>query len=145
MNRILLAGAALIALSGCALTGQTPPVITPASVANDISIVDQSLQRQLADLKGVTLPAGVQTALADLDQAAKGLAAQETLSAQKPQIQRIEDDINAVVSAAAGSTLPANIQTWLEDAQLVLVPIETALNIIVPADAAKARLMMSGR
>ena len=33
MNRILLAGAALVALSGCALNGNAPPVITPASVA----------------------------------------------------------------------------------------------------------------
>lgn len=132
MRKLLLASAVLLSLAACAGQNGSPPA--PASVAQDVSLLAQSLGAVVSELQGVTVPAALPTALADLQSVANAVAGADTVNAALPLVQRVESDVNAV-AAIPVAQLPAKAQTWLADARVLLPVIEAAVNMAVPAQA----------
>lgn len=142
MNRrqFLGAGALASAFSVAALTGcATHP--TPASVANDVSLIAsgyRSVLPQIGTIAGITpaIVAKAGQAIADLQAAAAAFASADAAAVQKTLVQRIEADVNAVVAVLAGLPLPAPISTILQAALVLLPIIEASVGIVAPAAAA---------
>lgn len=147
MNRrqFLSAGSALVgaaALAACATTlNPHPGPITPASVAQDVTLISSAFAAvvpQLSAVPGVTpaVTQAVNNAVADLQAVAGAIATADTAAAAKPLVVRVEANVNAVVAVLAGLPLPAPISSVLHAASILLPIIETAVGIIVPAGAA---------
>lgn len=156
MNRrsllaLIPSAAAMMTLAACA----TSP--TPATVANDVALIAagyRGVLPQIGTLAGVT-PAIVATAghaIADLQAAAAAFAGADVTTEQS-LVRRIEADVNAVVTALAGLSLPTPISTVVQAAQVLLPIVEIDVGLIAPSAAtlgisgltpAQARAVLAG-
>lgn len=124
--------AALLALAACS-GGAT---VTPAQVANDVSIIGTDLNAALAT-SGLNTPAPVTAAVADINAVAKALAGSETMNGMQPLVVRVSDDLNIVIATLDGVPgLPPEISKALGAAEALLPVVETAVGLVVPAQTA---------
>ena len=121
----------LLAIAGCA---STVPV-TPASVATDVATIGTGLLGALQN-SGLTVPAQATEAVADIIAVSDALEQGETMADAQPLVQRVESDLNTVVtSVGALPNLPAGVSGALTAAEVLLPVVEAAVDLTVPASA----------
>jgi hypothetical protein len=145
---ILVAPLALAACNGAS------PSSTIATIAQDVQIIGAGLSKALTrvqalNVKGLSpeLLAICQTALANIQTAAVTLSAVSLPADAQPLVVKVEGSVNAIVGTLSALPLPAEIQTALVAATILLPVIEAAVNLAVPsvsqpmtADQARATL-----
>jgi hypothetical protein len=129
---VLIGSSALFvaALMGCAQSSDVP-----ATVATDAGLIASGLAGAFKDISAV--PGAMMAALTDLASAAQALADADTIESAQPLVQRIETDVNAMVTAVGALSLPANAASALQAAQVLLVVIEAGVNMVVTASGAR--------
>jgi len=135
-RRHVLTGTSILfvaALIGCAQSSDVP-----ATVATDAGLIASGLAGSFKDISAV--PGAMVAALTDLASAAQVLADADTIASAQPLVQRVEADVNAVVTAVGALPLPANAASALQAAQVLLVVIEAGVNLAVTASGARAAM-----
>ena len=121
-----------------ALIGCTRSSDVPATVATDAGLIASGLAGSFKDISAV--PGAILAALTDLASAAQALADEDTIASAQPLVQRVEADVNAVVTAVGALPLPANAASALQAAQVLLVVIEAGVNLVVTASSTRAAM-----
>lgn len=137
----------------CALLGHSP--VTPASVVGDVDLIASGLNNALPQLTGTIDPVvlgKVHLYIADLQVAADAVGTADTIAVSKPLVVRVESDVNAVVDAVAGLSLPEPFAGALHAATVLLPVVEVAVNLPVLSgaspggvEAARATLLHASR
>ena len=151
-RRSLLALASLVPftfIAGCAVSSTSQL----QTVVSDINLIATSLNAALpafAAISGITPTAlaKVQSAVADLVAVASAAGTADTATQMQPLVQRVESDVNSVVSALAGLPLPPQLSVPIEAASVLLPVIEAAVGVVVTSTtnstmtAAQARAVL---
>lgn len=127
------AGAALfIVLAGCSTTSTPTAVQTAAADVGDIASGLAAIVPQLGSVTGLSAAnqQTIETAVDDLQSAATALQSASSITAAQPLVERVEADVNAVVDALAGMSLPGTIGEVVDAAAVLLPVIETAVNLV---------------
>ena len=138
-----VSGAALL-LAGCDLNGAL------SAAATDAQTIAAGLSGAMASLSSLNIPGltpatvtKVQTAIAAIVTVSKSLSGATSTNSAQPLVQQLEGDVNAVVDALAGLSLPAEISLPLQAAAVLLPVIESAVGLAVSqissATSAKAK------
>jgi len=134
-RRTLLGGAT--ALAATMLAACAAGTMTPATVADDVTLITTAFTAMLptlASTPGISAAAtaSVDQAVVDLQSAAAAVAAADTTVSARPVVVRVEANVNAVIAVLAGLTLPAPISTILEAVSVLLPVIEAAVGLTAP-------------
>lgn len=138
-RRTLLAGAT--ALAATTLTACATGIPTPATVAQDVTLIATAFAAILpgfASIAGIgsATTATVGQAIVDLQAAAAAVSAADTTVSARPVVTRVATDVGAVIAVLTGLPLPAPIATVLEAAAVLLPVIEAAVGIVARAGTA---------
>jgi hypothetical protein len=147
-RRTLLANSSIVAIGltavgivGCAGLTTNQVLSQAAADANAIAQGLKNILPQIGALAGVS-PATVATvgqAIADIQTVAAAITGATTAGAAQPSVVQLETDLNAIVAALASLTvIPPPISTALMAASILLPLIETAVGMVVPAQASLA-------
>jgi len=137
MNRrhFLSISAGSVALAGCSTIGINPSPLDP--VRSDVDLIVHAfngLMSQLATVHGMTpeMMSTITIAVNDLQTIATQLKSVNTLNDAQPYIQRIESDINSIVSVLARlQQIPQSVSIIIQAANTLLPVIENAVGIVV--------------
>jgi hypothetical protein len=135
-RRCLLAstgGLLVAAFTGCAGSSDVP-----GTVASDAGLIASGLAGAFKNISAV--PGSVAAVLADLASVAQALADADTIASAQPLVQRVETDVNALVAAVGALPLPANAALAIQAAQVLVVVIESAVNLVVTASIASGTI-----
>jgi hypothetical protein len=135
-RRHVLTGTSILFVAALIECAQSSDV--PATVATDAGLIASGLAGSFKDASAV--PGAIVAALADLASAAQVLADADTIASAQPLVQRVEADVNAVVTAVGALPLPADAASALQAAQVLLVVIEAGVNLVVTARGARAAM-----
>jgi hypothetical protein len=132
LRRFLITGVSALVLVACSSTAP----LTEAKVAEDINLIANGFNNALSQ-PAVTavIPAKVlpkiQAALADLMIVAAAVKADPASAMSKPTVAEVESDVNTIVGALAGLTLPPPAPTILAAATVLLPVIEASVGIVI--------------
>lgn len=146
-------GAALLA--GCGLLGTVESTLSPTNVSTVVTAVGNIGQvasyitavvaavNAAAAFVGVTIPAGVATALTDAENIANTLANNGTVQAVQTAVGNALTDVETVLSGF-GSNVSGELQIALADAAQLVPEIASAVGLVVSAATPSAGMRRAG-
>lgn len=142
----IAATTSVAALAACAMINpNNTPQENMVQVVADVTNIANAFARSLPQITALSLSANTKAMISadvsDLNAVAKALTSAATTTTAQPLVQKVENDVNAVMDAVAALPgLPLALSGILQAATVLLPIIEASVGLAVPvATASRAK------